>query len=408
MDALQMHDRLQYRFGQRSAIYYVLVMDEQPKTYSFLPPVEFQNQIIRFLSFVPKDLLQISNSLTYFELIQRNGLDDPYRFHVKFSINLDEYLKFMPNNRPYLFFVDRKSSKIDEVIRLLTASHTGLRFYYCFNDSKDSLPVLPNQVNDTGHFMKLLYEKQEELFDLMGIQYQALAPEAAIGWKGFYDFPFFVPAQSNYRIASAVTGNFEYVNGDKGDAVTEKQVISHAEAAKQGFTDPKAFTRQQQIVEQADKIDFFAETCFDEGLIKPVHEIEPFLSPMILVLPFQNPDIRDFLQESSKPEIREYLSDLDFEQTENYIHQGRPPKSAEALLFNSQLIGLKTQFLDDIAFLHSSFTTAPIVRLPAQGKTMYRNLSFFRTEAAGRITAPGNRAKVLKTIQTFGHQLWRL
>ncbi|PTQ99196.1 CHAT domain-containing protein [Mucilaginibacter yixingensis] len=407
MDAFEMHDRLQYRFGQRSAINYVLVMDEQPKLYSFLPPLEFQNHIIRFLSFVPKDLLQISESLSFYELVQRNGLDDPYRFHVKYSVNLNEYLDFMPKNRPYLFFVDMKSTIIGDIIKQLTASHCALRFHYCFNGTKDDEIVLPNQVSGTGHFLRLLYEGQQELFKLMGVVSRYLAPEAAIGWSGFYDFPVFVPAQSNYRIANTITGNFDYSIHEETDTITEKEIISNTEAPKQAHAEPKSFIRQQQIVEQADKIDFFAETCFEEKLINPVHEIEPFLSTLILVLPFQNPDVKAFLHETTSSEIKEYLSDLDFEQTENYIHQGKAPKSAQALLFNSKLIGLKTQFLDDIAFLHSSFLTSPVVRLPAQGKTMYRALSFFRSEAAGRLTAPGNRGKVLKTIQSFGQQLRR-
>lgn len=98
---------------------------------------------------------------------------------------------------------------------------------------------------------------------------------------------------------------------------------------------------------------------------------------------------------------------MNFEQTQNYIHLTKPPKSAKALLFTSQLITLKTQFLDDVAFLHSSFTFSPIVRLPAQGKTLYRSLSFFRTEVAGRLTAPNNRTKVLRTIQSFGQEFRR-
>jgi type IV secretory pathway TrbF-like protein len=98
-----MQGGLMYRYGQRSAIIYVLVMDEQPKTHSFIPPAEFQNKILRFISYLPKDLVQISDSLTYYELVQRNGLDDPYHFHVKYSVNLEEYLKVMPANRPYLF-----------------------------------------------------------------------------------------------------------------------------------------------------------------------------------------------------------------------------------------------------------------------------------------------------------------
>jgi hypothetical protein len=124
------------------------------------------------------------------------------------------------------------------------------------------------------------------------------------------------------------------------------------------------------------------------------------------VLPFQNPDMREILSEGVKAEYKGYLSDLDLEQTENYIYLGKPPKNAEELMAGSHLIGIRTHFLDDIAFLHSSFTTSPVVRLPGQGKTMYRSLSFFRSEAAGRLIAPGNRNKTLRTMQAPSRSIY--
>ncbi|WCT11567.1 CHAT domain-containing protein [Mucilaginibacter jinjuensis] len=400
-----MHQNLLYRHGQRSSINYVLVIDEQPKTYSFVPPTEFQNEIIRFISYLPKDILQISESLTYYELVKRNSLDDPYRFHIKYSVNLEEYLKLMPINRIYLFFIDSKSSLIKQNVTLFAKYHTVGRFYYFFNDKGNKTTILPNQISGPGHFMRELYTKQQDLFNLMGMPDKWLSPETAIGWNGFYHFPSFIPAQTNYRIANTITGNFTYEDSRDDGKITEEKILAHRKASNEGHKNPNSFSRQLQIIEEIDKIDFFAETCFDEGLIKPVHEIEPFLVPLILVAPFQNPDMRDFLSEGVKSEYKEYLSELDFEQTENYINSIRPPKSAEAFLISSRLMGLKTQFLDDIAFLHSSFYSSPIVRLPTQGKTMYRNLSFFRNEAAGRITAPGSRNKIFKTIQSFGQQL---
>jgi len=402
-----MHGRLTYRYGQRSSIYYVLVMDEQPKTRSFIPPVEFQNEILRFLSYLPKDIMQISDSLTFYELIQCNALDDPYRFHIKYSLNLEEYLKFMPVNRPYLFFVDMQSVHQHKVIELLKKHHTDLRFYYCFADKKSVPNILPNQIDGPGRFMQYLYEKQEALFSLMGVPYQPLAPETAIGWPNFYEFPDFVPAQVNYRIANSITGNYYYGEAKDEKAITEDQILAHSQASGDAQKDPHGFARQLLIIEQADKIDFFAETCFDEKLITQVNEIDPFLVPLILVVPFQNPDMKDLLSEGIRSEYKEHLSELDFEQTENYIHLAKPPKNVKAFLAGSNLIGIKTQYMDDVAFLHSSFNSSPVIRLPGQGKTMYRSLSFFHSDAAGRLIAPGNRNKTLKTIQSFGQQLRR-
>jgi hypothetical protein len=391
-----------YRYGQRSEIYYVLVMDEKGKTLSFIPPNEFQNQVIKFIARLPKDLLQIGISLTYYELILRNMLDVPYRFHVKYSPNLAEYLEFVPLNRPFLFFVDVDSKLIDQVIQQLMATHNGLRFYYLLNNHENKT-LLPNQIDGPGDFMRKLFEQQESLFGLMGLPFQPLVPAIAPGWEHFYVFPFFVPAQVNYHIANSITGNFDYGSfANHSENLTEAQIVAQTDVSKQAHAEPHRFTRQQEILEQLDKVDYFAVLCRDEEIIRPVHQIEPFFPPLILVAPFQNPDLKDFLSPGKfEQPVKDLIASLQFEQSENYIHIGRI-SSAQGFLANSQLVGIKTQFLDDIAFLHSSFTFSPVVRLPVQGKTLYRNLSFFHSDVSHRITAPGNNKKLLNTIKTFG------
>lgn len=400
-----MHHSVKYRFGQRSSIFYVLVMDEQPKGFPFVPPREFDNDVLKFVSCLPKDILQISESLAYFELTLRNALDDPYQFQVKYAINLKEYLELMPINRPYLFFIDPKSKHLSKTIELLARFHNGLRFYHFFGDDKQGEDLMPNQIKSPGHFLQTVYLQQEEMFALMGPPFKHLAPETGIFWKEFYEFPFFVAAQTNFRAANTITGNFPYGLMEEVDKPREEQIKANADFSVDSQKHRHSFFRQQQIIEQADKIDFFVEKCFEHKLIIPVHGIEPFYAPLILISPFQNPDVKGFLQEDIRPEHREYFFSFDLEQTENYINLGKPPKNVEGFMLTAQLTRSRTQYLDDVAFLHSSFSTSPIIRLPAQGKTMYRSLSFFRNEAAIRLTSPGNRGKILRTVQSFGKQL---
>src|SRR5690606_4671833 len=114
-------------------------------------------------------ILQMNESLSYFEATLRSGVSNPYHFHVKYSENLEENLTVMPKNRIYLFFVDMKSTRIEKVNQLLLAFHSDLRYYCFINDQDKNSMRLPNEVHTPGDFMQLLYEKQREVFQLMGI-----------------------------------------------------------------------------------------------------------------------------------------------------------------------------------------------------------------------------------------------
>jgi hypothetical protein len=173
------------------------------------------------------------------------------------------------------------------------------------------------------------------------------------------------------------------------------------------------FERQQLILHEIEKID--AITLFGEAeeVIKKVHQTDTLLPPLVIVAPFQNPDIKQIgsINRNSKddPFFAAFQKTLDFEQTRNYTNS---LKFTNELTEHRNLIPLigrlnimKSRFIDFAGFLHSTFRLSPLIRLPFQGKSIYKELSAFRTEAMNIITQPRNGRNIHKTIARFGRAL---
>ncbi|MFC3365342.1 CHAT domain-containing protein [Pedobacter fastidiosus] len=200
-------------------------------------------------------------------------------------------------------------------------------------------------------------------------------------------------------------GNFTCGKGK--ESTMEELIELHSNESKKAFKEPNSFTRMDMISREIKKIDYFSFLLSKEKLITPVHEINPIFSPLIIVAPFHNPDIRHIKSANQNGEdeiFKTFLRSLDIEQTQNYIGNSLT-HGEDAVKLTGQLAKSKNEYLDNVSLLHASFDFSPILRLPSQGKSIYRNLSFFRTEALGAISQPKNRKNIKKTISRFGHDL---
>ncbi|WP_461791448.1 hypothetical protein [Pedobacter sp.] len=396
------------RNSQLTEIQYLLLTDESKYFVPFLPPGEIEQGIINFIRHLPKDLIQVGEALTYYELCRRTGVDNPYRFGTIYPKNVESYLKDLPKTIVSLLFVDCKLSELPKVLKILKNNHSDFRYYHFFNIEGTFEWPNGNIVNTPGEFTDLLFRNHDAILSAMGFPKKDIAPYVSLQGKDFFEYPKFLPAQSNYCITNSIVGNFQ--NEDMEQTYSQEEsdriVRSEFEAAER---DKDSFTRLDVIMEQMKKVDYFAWLCYDEKLIKQVHEIDSFFSPLVLVAPFQNPDVKDLINtgDATTPEaemVNKFKKVLSLEQTQNYITLNKMPDEKLIPLLGT-FAKWKSSYLDSVAFLHSSFNFSPIVRLPYQGSSMYRNLSFFRTEATGIISHPRNRRNINKTIRKLGHAL---
>jgi len=122
------------------------------------------------------------------------------------------------------------------------------------------------------------------------------------------------------------------------------------------------------------------------------------LSPIVLVLPFHNPDLKKIHGGKA------LIDTIQVEQTENYINVIETKEDIDLEMYTAgiKVLRMRLNYLDDVAFLHSSFLYSPIIRFPIYGKSIYRELSFFRTQAFPNLTTPKNWRKIKKSIFKFG------
>lgn len=95
---------IRLRGDQRSEIQYILITDHFQLIRPFLPPMEIQSEPFDFLRKLPKDIVQILQGLDYFEFHKKTGVNNPIRFHVVYSNNLDAYLNVSRKDVLQVFF----------------------------------------------------------------------------------------------------------------------------------------------------------------------------------------------------------------------------------------------------------------------------------------------------------------
>lgn len=362
-----------------------------------LPPEEFDNEIITFLKYCPKDILQLNEAVTYYELIVKKGIYRPYDFNIIYDVNFKDYYKLIPRLKQIrLFFIDAKSSLFKRNFDYLKSIHCPSHFYYIINNLNNI--DTENTVLNPNDFIFTLIQNQKKILSYLDYNDYAFSPVISLEYKKMIDFNVFIPTRNNFCLFNSLIGNFG------SDDLDAQNISLKNEKAKnisiKAHKDPYSFDRQNLLVEQIKKLDFFLNIGLTNRIFSLPNGIEPQLSPLFLIAPFNNPELDKFHSLPKTNETKEMLSVFQSEQTQNYIAY------RENCGYDKLTIGAKYsinlfKYLDDVAFLHASITFSPIIRLPVKGKSIYRELSFFRTNAFAHLNNPNNRKNLRKTIEKF-------
>lgn len=388
---------MKIRPKSKTNIQYNLVASGSPLVSTFTPPDAFKNNVIRFLKRCPLDLIQINNSINFYELTKRTLWSDGYNFNI---INIQdlEYLNdfITSSEQIQLTFLNGEKDNHIELFNKLTVINNELNFFYFYN--KEHQSSNKNIVKTPKEFITKILFNQATILKKLNIPSLKLQPSVGIEYKDYNDFNYFVPTAGNYNIINNLIGNF---GGEQSKYNDAEIVEKHSEESHQANKNKYSFERQQNYVSQIDKIDFFNILCYKENLVKQASGVEPVLSPLILILPFHNPDLRKLYDNKAIIDL------FQVEQTQNYINLIH---KKDDISIQMQLAGMEFQreriaYLDDVAFLHSSFSFSPIIRFPMKGKSIYRELSFFKTDFFPNVGLAKNRKKLKRTIYKFGKAL---
>jgi len=388
---------MKLRTKNNTTIQYILVADGSPIISPILPPDAFKNNVIDFLKNSPKDILQLIDSLDYFEAYMRHLWNYGIDFHV-FNIQDYELLKehIDSSKQVQFFFLNGSLESHIALYNKLQDNNLKIRFYHFYNLPEKFTLKSDFLVKTPGEFIKLLIEKQNNILEYLNLKDVEIHPSVSLEYKNFNKFLYFIPTRLNYFLINNIIGNFSISETSESD---EEIIAKHSIESTKANKNKHSFERQNLFIEQIKKIDFYRNICYKEEILKPVNAIEPYLSPLIFVLPFHNPDLKDIYKE------KRIIQLLQIEQTENYIHEIETSAHHGLVAAGMEIQRDRIRYLDDISFLHSTFTFSPVIRFPTKGKSIYRELSFFSTKTFPNFSIAKNRRKIKKTIFNFGKSL---
>lgn len=375
-----------------TTIQYILVSDGSPIISPILPPNAFKNSVIDFIKSSPLDILQIIDSLNYLETYYRNLWSYGYDFHIFNIADYNSLKEFINTSKQVqLFFLNGGSKKHLALYEELKSNKSVVRFFHFYNLKENEIKEYA--VSTPIDFIQTIIQRQFDILEFLKIQNITISPSVDLNYKDTNEFYYFTPTRINYFLLNKIIGNFGNSNLSQSD---EEIITRNSEESKKAQLNKKSFERQKLFLEQIKKIDFFLSISYAKGILKPISNNEPYLSPLILVLPFHNPDLKDIYENN------ELTSLLQVEQTENYINEVQSIEQPELVFGGMGIQRERIVYLDDVSFLHSSFTFSPVIRLPIKGKSIYRELSFLSTRAFPNLSLVKNRRKLKKTIYNFG------
>ncbi|QHV95625.1 CHAT domain-containing protein [Spirosoma endbachense] len=396
-----------------SEVHYIIITQEPPDELLITQPTEFSNEIINIIKKCPKDISQFIDAFTYYELSYKYLFNNGYNVSVLYDYYSKEFVQDLSNEiRLQLYFLDAKSD-LEETCKSLKYYHNHLRYYCIFNNEDNVDFELENTIEDHIDFYKYIYDiNKDKIFTSLNIPLLDVNIYKKLSSNIENKYEYFLPTINNYFLINSIIGNSPLV--DKEPSKEEFHKIL-ALQSKKAMDKPNSFERQNLLVKQINIIDSIIGLALNEKLFKLSTKFQPVYAPLIIVAPFISPDLKVYKKIADSPLMELFVKSITTEQSENYVNLQKNDSHnklysdnkliVEALSLSMRYRQDKMLYLDDISFLHSSFWFSPTIRLPLSGKSIYRELSFFRAELHSNISRPNNRRNIKKVIIKFGKLL---
>ena len=386
-----------------SQIQYTLITSETSFSES-----NFQNKVLRLLREFPKDLLQLENTVDYFDFsfrfCLRKGIDlfsisdsllnvetqEATRFFKEYS-NLFNYALVK------VFIIDSKIESHENIAKFIAEITPS--YFTIINDTDNSI----SQYNSSNYFIDgtsliaLITRDRESITKKINKHY----PEIEIkpwninpGRSFFQDNELVYSnlTESNYFILNQIIGNFWFEDNKK---------YNDDDLRKLGLPSDQ---RVKHILSQSQTIDGLTNVMYEKNVAKQVSPpFNPLYPTLILISPFHFPGLSGFfhkkkLSQKEKAILKLYKS----EQRKDYCFE--VDDDIEKFLSKKEIaqilavMNFRLLFLDDVGYLHGLLSYSPIIRLPLVGKSINMDLSHLENFKS-------TRKKAVSKISTFGHNL---
>lgn len=390
------------RMNSVSQIQYTLITPETSFSES-----NFHNKVLRLLREFPKDLLQLENTVDYFDFsfrfCLRKGIE---LFSISDSLlNIEteeaaaffkEYSSLFNNALVKVFIIDSKIKSHVNIAKFIEKINHS--YFTVINDTDNSISKYNsnNYFIDGTSLIALINRDKEIITKEINKQY----PEIEIKqWdinpkRSFFQDNKLVYsnlAESNYFILNQIIGNFWIEDSEKynDDDLMKLRLPSNK--------------RIKHILSQAQKNDDLTDLMYGKKVAKRVSSSNPLYNTLILISPFHFPRLnrlfqRNRMSKKEKAILKLYKSeqrlDYCFEVDDN-IEEFLTKKEIAQIL---GIMNFRLLFLDDVGYLHGLLSYSPVIRLPLVGKSINMDLSHLEDFKS-------TRKKAVSKISTFGYNL---
>lgn len=379
-----------------TSIEYIVFSTDEERFFTFIPPKALNNGVIEFIRKLPMDLMQLVRPIHFYEIHLRMASNFGYEFKV---INIryfdDVKSALLSTNRVRLIFFDASNNL--HVAKFNELSDAGLDLtFFCFYDKQYS-GQHSQLIRNPQDFVRRIVEDEAKIKKYLSEEssyvdeYFKFDISLNLSLKPLADYTYFLPIQSNAYIAGNIIGNFCIGRDFDETEAAEK----HKEISTRAILNRTTFERQEQFLNSLDAIDYFTKAAYFDGIVKLPVKTTPLYAPLILVAPFHNPDLSRY----NKGRLKGLLLEQSSNYTVEVIVEEENEIDVKPALHVNQM---RLSYLDNISFLHASFTYSPILRLPLVGKSINRELSFFKPSNFPQYFSDKTRKKLNKMIGNFG------
>lgn len=391
---------------------YVALLEQRlPQRATIFDPEDLTHDNLFKIGLLPSTLEHLVYGCDVYQMSYVLNLYCDYQIYFVYPDGIEhlfEHRVEIFGNRPIVFLLctNDKDTIINYCIQLSRYPHSDVCFLA--DEVQKEAFLLPNTFSQTDEVLSFLYNQAEKLIQINSAMSPNVVPIFA---RDLDTGILFKPSRVNTMTSQRVVGNWGFPYGDFTAEDYEKASIAAHET-------PDSTYRQVQLVNQIAKLNTIEQMAWDQ--IKSAvgatnsHLQAQLRAPLILCAPFTNADIRKtYTDATNDPDFKQIQEAVNIvlnqEYTLNYIVRSGKEISNELIphlaMAANLLIDRRCQFLDLMAVLHGSFRHSPYLRLPLQGVSVNKELSFVRPALSEKLLNANDKKAVEKVMSDFGKKL---
>lgn len=369
------------------------------------PPYSLIYPLMRNIGRFPHSFEHFIYGVDFYQAVLLSGAKSGYNIVFIYAEDLESLNgKYLVANALNIFLLCTDDEECIMQINIELARIHEKNCIYFISASTKSKFIMPNIFSSDDDFWMYLYDYARLNLTIDESRLPFCVP---IFTNAINKEHSFFPTIINSNTLNGMVGNWNYHK--------EKTLNSASQESTNAIKEMHSFVRQDMLSNQIKvlyAIEQEAKKVFDGDI--PFKD--QFFAPIILALPYTNIDIRKTYTQYAVENggDKSIAKDIEFvlsqEYTHNYCFSSDFNKSK---LKNPVVLGgvlkhlfqPRSLFLDIVGHLHASFKFSPYLRLPFQGVSINKELSFVGAALNAQLTFSKDRQTIMRIITKIGTML---